>query len=444
MLEYCRQHKAVALVPILLILLVGIFLAVRPPAYAVVIDGKEGFIVKHSADVKSAIAELSTQKIDGQVKKLELGSSISYKRVFVSRDQIVSSEEVKEQLKSHLNFQIPAAAIVVNGKTVAYVNDKETADKLLANLKTAYSWIADGEKLASVEFEEKVQVKETKVAVSRVITDKQAWSLLTTGTSKPEEYTVHEGDTLWTIAQANNMCVDDILKANKLTEDDVLDLGQKIILNKIKPYVNVIAKVEGQRNETIPFQTQVVVDKKAAYSVKVTQEGVQGEKQISYLEVRCNGVAETKNDIEEKVIKSAVDKVIVKGTRIVTVASRGGVSGSLAWPLYGTITQPFKGSAHTGLDIGVSTGTPVRAADSGVITFAGNGGGYGNFIIINHGNGMVTRYAHCSRISVSVGTHVSRGQVIGLSGSTGHSTGPHLHFEVMINGSFTNPLSSLR
>ena len=123
-------------------------------------------------------------------------------------------------------------------------------------------------------------------------------------------------------------------------------------------------------------------------------------------------------------------------------------AGQFIWPINGTITSPFCESrswesCHPGLDIGASTGTPIRAAGSGVVQLAGWNGGYGNFTCIGHGGGVSTCYGHQSRIGVSVGQHVSQGQVIGAVGSTGHSTGPHLHFEVRVNGSVTNPLNWL-
>ena len=100
---------------------------------------------------------------------------------------------------------------------------------------------------------------------------------------------------------------------------------------------------------------------------------------------------------------------------------------------------------HTGIDIGASKGTNIVAAESGTVILANYGwnGGYGNYIIINHGNGITTRYAHSSKLYVSAGQTVSKGQVIAAVGSTGNSTGPHLHFEVRKNGSHTNPLNYL-
>jgi murein DD-endopeptidase MepM/ murein hydrolase activator NlpD len=144
------------------------------------------------------------------------------------------------------------------------------------------------------------------------------------------------------------------------------------------------------------------------------------------------------------VLKVAVDRVIVKGSKATyQVASRGGTSsGDLDWPVYGSISQSYSGR-HTGLDIAGPSGTAIGAADSGTVTFAGWDGGYGYFVIINHGNGLVTRYAHCSKLYVSAGDWVNQGQSIGARGSTGHSTGPHLHFEVLQNGSFRNPINYL-
>ncbi|MEA1961523.1 MAG: M23 family metallopeptidase [Bacillota bacterium] len=444
MLDYIKQNKIYGVVVIALILAVAIFFAMRPPAYAVLIDGEKEFIVKHTSDVQQALEKLSIQEINGQDEQLVLGSTLEFKRVFVATDQVVPVEQIEEEIKKHFEFQISATSIVINGNTVVSVANKEVAQGILDHIKSAHSWITEDENLLSVDFEENIEIKDAQMSVSQVMTEQETWNLLTTGTNSPEEYVVEEGDNLWTIARKNDMYVDDILVANNLKEDDYLQLGQKIILNKTKPYVTVLAKVEGERNEVIPFETKVVTDKNASYSVTVKQNGVQGEKQVTYVEVRRNGIADKTDILKEEIIKKAVDKIIVKGSRVTTVASRGGVSGSLAWPVYGTITQYYKGSAHTGLDIAANSGTPLKAADAGVVTYAGRNGGYGNFIIINHKNGFVTRYAHCSRFAVSVGAEVARGQVIAYMGNTGRSTGPHLHFEVLINGSFTNPLSSLR
>ena len=130
-----------------------------------------------------------------------------------------------------------------------------------------------------------------------------------------------------------------------------------------------------------------------------------------------------------------------------TVSTRRGSAG-FQWPVNGVITSnygyrmhPVLGyqRLHTGIDFGAASGTPIVAASSGVVVSAGWLGGYGNAVIVSHGGGMATLYAHQSRLAVGNGTRVSRGQVIGYVGSTGMSTGPHLHFEVRINGSTVDP-----
>ncbi len=123
-------------------------------------------------------------------------------------------------------------------------------------------------------------------------------------------------------------------------------------------------------------------------------------------------------------------------------------SGSMIWPVNGPITSPFCErraweACHPGIDIGVGSGTPIRAAAGGTVILAGQSSGYGNYTCISHGGALSTCYAHQSSIGVSVGQHVSQGQVIGLSGCTGLCFGPHLHFEVRINGAVTNPLNYL-
>jgi murein DD-endopeptidase MepM/ murein hydrolase activator NlpD len=126
-------------------------------------------------------------------------------------------------------------------------------------------------------------------------------------------------------------------------------------------------------------------------------------------------------------------------------------SGGLVWPVNGPITAPFCErraweACHPGMDIGVPSGTPIHAAAAGKVVLiqgTGSSGGYGNYTCIQHTASMSTCYAHQSSIGVSMGQSVSQGQVIGLSGCTGRCYGPHLHFEVRINGAVTNPMNYL-
>ncbi len=143
-------------------------------------------------------------------------------------------------------------------------------------------------------------------------------------------------------------------------------------------------------------------------------------------------------------------------TRSTTAASdttRAARAGDWPMPVDGRVSSPYgwrrhpisgRRTFHTGLDIAAPTGTPVRVPAGGRVAFAGWNGGYGNYVVVDHGNGLRTAYAHLSRIHVRVGQTVDAGTSIGAVGSTGRSTGPHLHFEVKRNGSFVDPRAYLR
>jgi murein DD-endopeptidase MepM/ murein hydrolase activator NlpD len=123
----------------------------------------------------------------------------------------------------------------------------------------------------------------------------------------------------------------------------------------------------------------------------------------------------------------------------VAAASPAPSASGLIWPVHGPVAQEFGHNGHPGIDIDAPYGTPIHAAGNGVVIWAGWQGGYGNFVLIDHGGGLVTGYGHQSRIAVIRGQTVTQGQVIGYEGSTGHSTGPHVHFEVRVNNTPRNP-----
>jgi murein DD-endopeptidase MepM/ murein hydrolase activator NlpD len=147
-----------------------------------------------------------------------------------------------------------------------------------------------------------------------------------------------------------------------------------------------------------------------------------------------------KKVVAEKVVEEPVNEIIAVGTKEIPPKQ---ASGSFIMPTSGTITSPFGqrgGEFHKGLDIAVPTGTNIVAADGGTVVFAGwDSGGYGNLIKIDHGNGFETYYGHSSKLYVKVGQKVAKGELIAAVGSTGNSTGPHVHFEIHKNGVAINP-----
>jgi murein DD-endopeptidase MepM/ murein hydrolase activator NlpD len=203
---------------------------------------------------------------------------------------------------------------------------------------------------------------------------------------------------------------------------------------------------------------QVTAVKRRLADVRAGYASTRAGKQAALTRTR-----ETRQNLEGRLTALVAEERRVQATLAAAGedVSRGGAplpggpirhgSGSLIWPVNGPITSPFCErraweACHPGIDIGVPAGTPVRAAAAGRVALvqgAGASGGYGNFVCIQHTASLSTCYAHNSSIGVSVGQSVSQGQVISISGCTGRCFGPHLHFEVRINGAVTNPMNYL-
>jgi murein DD-endopeptidase MepM/ murein hydrolase activator NlpD len=164
--------------------------------------------------------------------------------------------------------------------------------------------------------------------------------------------------------------------------------------------------------------------------------------------VKINGELDAEHDREEGLAAKANDlrDQIVAAQAKRSVTSLGTSAEGFIWPLNGPITSPYGprwGSFHPGIDIGGYTGEPIVAAKGGVVIMAGAYSGYGNAVIIDHGGSIATLYGHQSRIGVSNGQRVQQGDIIGYVGCTGYCTGPHLHFEVRVNGQHVNPMPYL-
>ena len=206
----------------------------------------------------------------------------------------------------------------------------------------------------------------------------------------------------------------------------------------------VTAIVLSNRNQIAGFK-QTLID------TRVGLDGTRSDKQRALVSVRSERQhlegALSSLKAEQAKIQSTLQKAA--GTLPAGAIKRG--NGSMIWPVNGPITSPFCErraweACHPGIDIGVPSGTPIRAAASGKVTLmqsVGASGGYGNYTCVSHTSSLSTCYAHQSRFATSLGASVSQGQVIGYSGCTGLCFGPHLHFEVRIDGAVTNPLNYL-
>lgn len=436
--------------------LVIVFVAVAagyPNAYAVSIDGEEVALVESPEVAEEVLEEIILDL--GKGREVALGADIGYKKIH-SKDETASNGELSKIFKEHLNFLCEAAAVTVDGEPKVWVEDEETAERVIERIRKCF--VPEGEiELVRVDFEEKVESQKGRVNAEKIVDAAAAEELLRNGKVKVTSHIIEEGDSLWTIARANNTRVKHILEANPgLSEDSILSLGQEVKLTKTEPMVNVIAEYNKTVVKEIPKETKYRDDGNLqSGKTKVIKKGEDGEKEVVYHVVTTNGVNISAEPVSKKVTKEPVAELVAKGTKKTTranytVASRsssGGGGGSLSWPTRGSISSrySYRGREfHGAIDIAARSGTPITAAAGGTVTTAGWGGGYGNQIVINHGGGMSTRYAHCSALNVKVGQKVSQGQVIGRVGATGRATGAHLHFEVMVNGAKKNPINYLR
>jgi murein DD-endopeptidase MepM/ murein hydrolase activator NlpD len=247
------------------------------------------------------------------------------------------------------------------------------------------------------------------------------------------EYVVQEGDTVSTISEKFDVSVDTIRWQNDLKSRDSIKVGQTL---EILPVTGISHKV--QKGDTVysiakKYDTspQAMVD--FPYNTFVNDETF--ELAIGQVVTVPDGV------VPATTYWSPVARV----RQITPDAGTVVASGNFVWPTGGTISQRFVWY-HKAIDIANRAAPNILAADSGTVVGAGwlDGYGYGNRVIIDHGNGYRTLYAHLSRVYVTVGQTVRRGDSIGKMGSTGRSTGVHLHFEVIRNGVYLNPLSVLQ
>ena len=296
--------------------------------------------------------------------------------------------------------------------------------------------------LKGMAFGEKVEISEAYVSKSLITSPEEAADQITKESEKNEIYVVQSGDTLSTIANGHGLYVKDVLALNSgLTERTMLHIGDEIIITVPQPELTIMT-VEQSTYEEEYFAEVEYVYNDNWYTTKsvVLQEQEAGYHEVTALITKRNGTEESREMIDEVVLKEPVKKIVEVGTQTPPTYIKP-LSGGRQTSGFGRRKAPTKGAStnHRAIDWATPTGTAIWASSGGTVSVAGWQSGYGYVVYINHPDGNQTRYGHLSKILVSPGQKVKQGQKIALSGNTGRSTGPHLHFELRVNGTPVNP-----
>jgi len=308
---------------------------------------------------------------------------------FVKKGAFTDDKAIVEAFLSTSDKFIEGYAVVADGEVVFSLLDEKDAYRVLSSYKAQY---INENTIGEVTFDKNVEVVKKQIPLNSV-----------------------------------------------LSKDGALDY---IELNQ--PF-KVVTQERVVENISIPYEVAQTPDSSMYKGEKkVVSKGENGEKVVETIISKVNGEETEKVVASETVTKEPVVEVVLVGSK---EKPKGFATGVFMRPYNGTLTSRFGsrwGRKHEGIDIGGKVGDPVKAADGGKVIYAGWMSGYGNFVKIDHGNGYVTAYGHLSKINTSVGKTVEKGEVIGLLGNTGRSTGPHLHFEVIKNGKHVDPLSYLK
>ena len=314
--------------------------------------------------------------------------------------------------------------------------------------------------IQSFDFNEEITVRNTYVNQEEILAQEDAENKLLEKRQEIVDYELIEGDNIWDIAMIHGTSMERILELNPSIEDETkMQIGDIIKVEKASPILSITTVEEATYKELIPAEIQYV-EFSDLYKdqTKVYQKGNDGLKELTVAVKKVNGKEVSRSLISEKTLTKEKTKVIAYGTkeRPVITPEKNANSGSssssstfFGYPLKGagrvsSTYGPRWGTFHKGIDYAAPIGTPVYASAAGKVIYSGyNSGGYGKLVIIDHNNGYQTYYAHNSQLYVNVGETVSKGERIAGVGSTGDSTGNHLHFEIRKNGTPINPAKYL-
>lgn len=439
------QYRRIIIRDCAIVLLVGIgAVAVFASAvdYEYAYNGRTLGIVREQRDVLE-ILEMVSEELS-----LEYGSSIVIDpetdiifRPVISYGKVIDDADTVLRRFTYMgDIQAQAYAIVVDGENIVTVESEKIANEVLESIKKIFTGDKDAE-YEYVGFAENVKIEPYNTILANVSSRSAALKKIKSGGQQEVTYTVKAGDTLYGICSKLGVTLQELKKMNPKVKDSMtLHVGDKFVTQQEIPLITVETVEVSVFAEAVDYKT--VTKKSDNYyegETVVTQAGEKGKARVTARLTKQNGVTVDREDLSVETIREPIDKIIVKGTKPVPAKIGTGIFGR---PVNAGVYSGYGmrwGRMHYGLDYAAPTGTAIYAADGGTVVSAGWSGAYGYTIVIDHGANKKTLYAHCSRLFVSAGTKVYKGQHIAAVGSTGRSTGPHCHFEIIINGANVNP-----
>ena len=419
---------AVLFIPMLSFMRVGV---------AVTVDGRVLGYVEDETEVQNACRTLERSSSEVLGEPFSLDADISYSLAVTTQDSFLSADELPSVIADNVDSLATIAVVKVDGETVGACAEATQASQVLDAVKDEYT---GGDSDAQAEFTNNVTVETIQAPTELLVDEETLQTKLTETSLQAQTYTVGEDDTMTSIAQEQGMMLDELLALNPDVIPERMAPGSTVTIKAATPLLSVKVTKTVDYTEEVPYDTVTRENVNLARGkTNVVQDGETGTASVRAEIVTLNGVEQDRTVLSRTVTKEPVDKIVQVG-----IKNTGVGTGSLIRPIAGgTVTSGYKyrwGRMHKGIDYGTPVGTKVRAADNGrVIVSEYSRSGYGYYVIIDHGNGMKTLYAHNSELLVNVGDTVEQGQTIARSGNTGNSTGPHCHFEVMIDGSNVNP-----
>lgn len=419
---------------------------IKTRAFIAYFGDEEIGIVRKQEEVLDILDDMKSELANTYDIEIILNKNMEFKSTHAKDELLATTKELRKNIKSKMTFLVSGYVLLIDDKEVGATKTKEEMDKIIEKTKEPYvKKSTEDSIIEEIKFIENVKIEKRSVPLNKISSDEKLLEYIRTGTEEVKIHIVEVGESLWTISKMYNMSVEDLIEANLDKNPEKLQIGDEVKLLVPKSMLTVATVENVIYKEKVDYDTKIEYDKNMYKTEKrVKVKGSKGESEILAKITKHNGIVVEKEILEEKIIEKPVDELIVKGTKEVPKTT---ATGAFLMPTRGSISSRYgmrNGRMHRGLDIAARIGTAIKAADGGKVVFAGRKGAYGNLVEIDHGNGYITRYGHCSTINVKKGDKVYKGQVIAKVGNTGRSTGPHLHFEVIKNGRNQNPANYVR